>query len=166
MQTTVWKPSKGQKFRSAYDGVPCKVDLDCSKFDNGDECVSRTKQSFKDQCDIHKVIRTYDKTGLITHVNNAVKRYGDYSEVNEFKENLEMVNAAKDAFAELPSDIRKKFKSDPGAFFEFATDPKNIDEMVELGLAERKVAGATLNDVIAAITPVAEKIQASETPPA
>jgi hypothetical protein len=37
---------------------------------------------------------------------------------------------------QLPSDIRAKFDNDPGEFFEFCTDPKNADEMVQLGLRE------------------------------
>lgn len=96
-----------------------------------------TEQHHKHICDINNIIRTYDKTGLIQHVSASVARYGDFTEVNEYQEALNTVIRAQNAFDELPSHVRKRFDNDPGEFFEFATNPDNHDEMVELGLAER-----------------------------
>jgi phage internal scaffolding protein len=122
------------KFRTPYDGVDksCKLSF---YDDNGEKMISCTEQHHKNDCDVNIILRKYDKTGLITHVNNAVKIYGDYSEVNEYQENLNMVISAQNAFNELPSNIRKKFVNNPGQFFEFATNPENLPEMVKLGLA-------------------------------
>lgn len=103
--------------------------------EDGNPAIGRCKQSHKAECDINNILRNYDRTGLITHVNRSTAEYGDYSEVNEFQDSLNMVISATDSFMELPSEIRKKFGNDPGNFFEFATDPKNAAEMVELGLA-------------------------------
>lgn len=94
-----------------------------------------TEQHHKEMCEINTILKKYDKTGLITHVNNAKASYGDYSEVNEYQESLNIVIRAQDDFAQLPSDIRKRFGNDPGLFLEFVTDPKNMDQMVEMGLA-------------------------------
>lgn len=124
-----------------------------SKFDNNREpgkdrhCISfldedgncqhsLTVQSEKNNCDVNQILKKYDKTGLITHVNRSVSSYGDFSEVNEYQDSLNFVIAAREAFDELPADIRKKFNNDPGFFFEFCTNPDNQDEMIELGLAE------------------------------
>lgn len=103
--------------------------------EDGEPMVGRCKQSFKDQCDVHRIISQYDRTGLITHVNTATAEYGDYSEVNEYKESLERVIAANAAFMALPSDIRKRFGNDAGEFFEFASNPANGDALVDMGLA-------------------------------
>lgn len=103
--------------------------------EEGNPLPSMTQQNFKAECEINNILRRYDKTGLITHVNNAVAQYGDYTEVNEYQESLNMVINAQNAFNELPSEVRKRFGNDPGAFFEFATNPANHEEMVRLGLA-------------------------------
>lgn len=125
------------EFRTAH-GPRKRVSLDFFD-DDGEPLQGRTKQSFKDQCDINCILRNYDKTGLITHVNDATARYGDFTEVNEYQDSLNLVIEADRAFSELPSHVRKRFGNDPGAFFEFATDPDNFDQMVELGLANPPV---------------------------
>lgn len=112
--------------------------------ENGDPLPSRTKQQFKAECDINNVIKKYDSTGLITHVNKTMARFGDYTEVNEYQESLNIVIAAQEAFSALPSALRKRFGNDPGLYVEFVTDPKNEAEMISLGMAvERPRAPAT-----------------------
>jgi phage internal scaffolding protein len=103
---------------------------------------SLTEQAHKDAVDIKKIIQQYDRTGLITHVNKSVAAYGDFTAVNEYQQSLDIVNKAQEAFNEIPSNVRKKFGNDPGAFFEFATDPKNHEELVEMGLAHPKQGGS------------------------
>jgi phage internal scaffolding protein len=95
---------------------------------------SLTQQHHAEQVKVQNVIKRYDKTGILDHVARGVAMYGDYSKINEYKTNLEFVMAANESFAGLPSNIREKFSNDPGEFFEFATDPKNKDEMVKMGL--------------------------------
>jgi phage internal scaffolding protein len=126
------------RFRSAYGD---KLKVGKSFLDEDGKFVEgRTKQSFKGLTDINTIIRQYDRTGLINHVNQAAAQYGDFSAVNEYQESLNLVLNAQGAFMELPSAIRKRFGNDPGAFFEFATDPSNLEEMVRLGLARAPVS--------------------------
>lgn len=95
---------------------------------------SLTQQHHVDQVKVQNIIKRYDKTGILDHVARGVAMYGDYSKINEYKTNLEFVMAANESFAGLPSNIREKFSNDAGEFFEFATDPKNKDEMIKMGL--------------------------------
>lgn len=125
------------QFRSAYSARN-RVTV-CFKDEEGNPLPTPTQQHMKAECEINNILGKYDKTGLITHVNRAVAQYGDYSEVNEYQESLNRVIAAQNAFMELPSAVRKRFANDPGAFFEFATDPSNHDEMVRMGLANAPV---------------------------
>jgi phage internal scaffolding protein len=97
----------------------------------------RTKQSHKAETLIKTILSKYDKTGIITHVAASTAQYGDYTEVNEYQESLNIVIHAQNAFDDLPAKIRAKFGNDPGEFFEFATDPKNMQEMIDLGLANK-----------------------------
>lgn len=99
------------------------------------EGESLTQQNFKAETDIRTIIRKYDQTGLIAHVAKGVAQYGDYSEVNEYREALDMVNSANASFMQLPAEIRKEFGNDAGEFFEFATNPANKEKLVDMGLA-------------------------------
>ena len=100
---------------------------------------SLTQQSHAAAADVRNIIKQYDRTGLIANVNKGIAQYGDYSEINEYAEALNMVIEANDSFAELPSHIREQFNNNAGLFFEFATDPKNKKEMIEMGLAEAPI---------------------------
>lgn len=115
------------QFRSAY-GDRIKVPFIC-------EGESLTQQHFAEECDIRNIIKKHDRTGLISHVARGVAEYGDYSQVNEYREALDLINNADDAFGNLPAAIRKMFNNNAGEFFEFATDPANVPEMIKLGLA-------------------------------
>lgn len=94
----------------------------------------RTKQSFKEECDINFIIDRHRRTGVIEHFNNRTPRFGDFTEAQGFKEALDLVAEAETSFAELPAHIRDRMENDPGYFMEFLEDPNNLDEAVELGL--------------------------------
>jgi len=116
------------EFRTAY-GERNRVTLECPE-------DVLTEQHHKDACSISQILAMYDKTGIITHVNRSKEAYGDFTVVNEYQEALNRVIRADEAFSALPSDVRKRFDNDPGAFFEFATNPENVEEMVKMGLAK------------------------------
>lgn len=139
-----------KKFRTPYDGVRKRVSVSFTD-EHGEALPSMTEQHHKNDCDINTILKRYDKTGLITHVNNMQATYGDFTEVNEYQESLNLVMAAQQSFADLPSNIRKRFSNDPGEFMEFITDPKNSEEMIKLGLATRRVEVAP--EVSPAATP-------------
>lgn len=135
-------------FKKPYS-VNFKVDEDGNKIrtnrvvqsfidENGEPEVSLTQQHLMAETDIHNILRKYDKTGLVTHVNNAQAFYGDYTEINEYQENYNMVLRAQEMFMELPSAIRKRFGNDAGQYFEFVTNPDNYEDMVKLGLANAR----------------------------
>jgi phage internal scaffolding protein len=101
-----------------------------------------TEQCHKDSCDVIQIIDKHSR-GLIVHVNTMTAQYGDYTEVNEYKEAQNLVLRAQEGFAALPSAVRNRFNNDPGQFLEFATNPENFDEMCDMGLAERSTPVTT-----------------------
>lgn len=115
-------------FKTPYDGKD-------KSFKTAVVGESLTQQNFQPETDIQNIIRKHDRTGLISHVQRGIADYGDYSEINEYRESLDMVNAANESFGQLPSDIRASFQNDAGKFFEFATNPANQAELVQMGLA-------------------------------
>jgi len=140
------------KFRTAYS-KPVKVVVDFTDID-GNPLPTPTQQHAKAECDINNILKQYDRTGLITHLNSAKAQYGDFTEVNEYQESLNRVMMAQEAFMELPSAIRKQFENDPGQFFEFATNPDNQDAMVEMGLAERPISASSAEETAQVEAPV------------
>lgn len=100
------------------------------------EGESMTQQHFAHEQDVRTIISQYDKTGLIANVARGVAKYGDYSEINEYRESLDLVNNANQMFMELPAEVREKFNNNAGIFFEFATNPENESDMIKMGLRE------------------------------
>ena len=116
------------KFRTAYDGKRHGVDDVDFSDDEG-----LTRQAHKDECDINNIMGQYLKSGLITHVREHEGEYGEYAEM-DFHEAMNTVANAQSMFETIPAEIRNQFGNDPGAFIKFATDEKNRDQMVEMGL--------------------------------
>lgn len=93
----------------------------------------RTKQSFKDECDINNIMARFQKTGVIAFANKFQARYGDVTGV-DFANAMRVVADARTMFAELPARVRERFANDPARFLEFVQNPANKDEARALGL--------------------------------
>ena len=99
---------------------------------------SRTKQSFKDECDINKIMAKYQTTGVITHVAKHAPQYG-FAPSLDFQTAMNLINKANDQFADLPSQVRRRFDNNPAEFLQFCENPDNRSEMALLGLLEPEV---------------------------
>lgn len=97
---------------------------------------SRTKQSFKDECDINNIVKHFKATGMVSHINQQAARgtYADLPDPLDFQDAIHMVEAAQASFDTLPSKVRARFENDPGRFLEFMANPANLEEARELGL--------------------------------
>ena len=99
---------------------------------------SLAKQADKDQADIHKIMKKYQRTGLLP-IRQATPITGVLPAVESYQDALQIVIDAKTTFEALPSNIREKFGEDPAQFLAFATDETNLQAMREMGLAEPEV---------------------------
>lgn len=97
---------------------------------------SRTKQEFKDECDINKLMKRYKATGLFPQYPGQEPRYVSNIGMPDLQEAMQIVNNAQNEFAALNSDLRKRFDNDPQKFYAFVNDTQNADELVKLGLRE------------------------------
>lgn len=100
----------------------------------------RVKQSFRDECDINNILKTYKKSGIIQHVSAHAARFENLPDNIEFQEALEITRKAQVGFAALPSKVRTRFENDPAQFLAFMSNPDSLDEMRDLGLARPKTA--------------------------
>lgn len=94
-----------------------------------------TKQSFKEECDINHIMKRFKRNGILPSLIKKDARYGNFADVGSYQESLNIVMLAQEQFAGLSAEVRDRFGHDPAQFLEFAGDPKNLAEMVKLGLA-------------------------------
>jgi phage internal scaffolding protein len=120
----------GVPFRTAY-GQKLRVAIA-----TGD---GLTEQNHKDETDINNIVRKYNKTGLIDHLNQFEKQYGDMTGY-DYQDAMNTVAAANTMFEGLPSAIRNQFDNDPAKFINFVDDEANADKLVKMGLAKPKVS--------------------------
>jgi len=93
----------------------------------------KTKQEFKDESDINKIMARYQQTGLLSNVTTKLPQFADV-DGQTFYDAMLVVAESKTLFEQLPSLVRTKFENDPGKFLDFVHDPKNLPEMAEMGL--------------------------------
>lgn len=110
---------------------------------------SRTKQAHKSDCDINNILAKYKRAGVNPLQAPLLDAYRDVSGVVSYQDALNQVHAAQELFDALPAHVRKFFKNDPLDFVEYCADPVNADELVKLGLANKKVV-----DKVADATPI------------
>lgn len=95
---------------------------------------SLTKQAEAEMCDINFIMRKYDKSGLVSHLNDRPGFYADVSSVPDYQASLAIVRQAQQVFAELPGKMRARFNNDPAEYLAFVENPANREEMIELGM--------------------------------
>jgi len=99
----------------------------------------RTKQSFKDECDVNRIMARYQATGQLPDLNEVAPQYLDVTGL-EFQAHQQFIAGAKTLFHELPSKVRARFANDPGEFLDFCSQEKNRPEMAEMGLLKPQAA--------------------------
>jgi phage internal scaffolding protein len=123
---------------------------------------SLTQQHYKEECDVINIIKRHDRNGIIEHVQRGQARYGDFSEVADYREALDLVRDAQDEFMTIPSDIRKKFDNDPGKFYEFVSNPDNKEELKTMGFIQTPEVGKPSSDPTKALSDAGEPSTAQE----
>lgn len=111
---------------------------------------TRTKQSFKDECDINQIVAKYQETGAVSHANYYEPFYGDIDPCT-YQEALDQINLANEMFEDLPSSLRDEFQDTTGMlrFFANAT-PEQLAERDlisgDLGLEDTIPAGMIVEE--------------------
>ena len=90
-----------------------------------------TKQAFKDETDVNKIIAKHARMGTLSHLEQWGGQYGDLADF-DFQEAHNQIAKAASMFEELPSSVRDKFHNSPEAFFNFVNDPANADNLEEV----------------------------------
>lgn len=114
---------------------------------------SKTDQSFKDECDVNKImekyktIENYNALMALRNPGRAKPQFGDFANLPDFAAAQNTIVQAQTMFEALPSNIRDRFANDPGEFLAFMSDEKNKDEAIRLGLCEADPVQAAEKDL-------------------
>lgn len=98
-------------------------------------------QSFKDECDINRIMARYAKTGVLGNPNRPQKQ-GFFEDVSmapeDFLEAQQRLQRAESAFMDLPSKVRAMFEHNPAGLMEWLSDEANHEEARKLGLMKAR----------------------------
>lgn len=102
---------------------------------------SLTRQEFKDECDINRILARYDESPPRPWQGRAppVLHYGDFAEAPDFLSAQLLVKQAEEQFLSLPATVRDRFGHSAENFLRFVHDPANKDEARKLGLLKAEV---------------------------
>lgn len=91
----------------------------------------RTKQSFRDDTDINKMLAKAQRAGSIAHLQKHGAYYGDFSEIDNLLDAHLMYERGVEIFEDLPSELRREFGNSPTEFFNYVNNPENADKLAE-----------------------------------
>lgn len=95
---------------------------------------SRTKQAFKDECDINLIIKRQQEGVPGTHFNAKEPKFGDFSEGTDLKSAIDGVQQAREDFAKLPASVRAAAGNKPEQMLAMMEDEKGQLMLQEAGL--------------------------------
>lgn len=102
-----------------------------------DPALDRTRQSFKDECDINVIMKRYAATGQLDHMNTRAPIWGEVPDL-DFNAAMHIVVRAREDFERLPANVRDRFANDPAQLLLFISKPENQAEAEKLGLTVPK----------------------------
>lgn len=110
-------------------------DRDAASEASGLKCLDKslTQQQFLEECDINTIVKRFGLTGEMPGAVRA-PGYGDFSQVKDFRQALDLVRAGEEAFMQYPAELRARFENDPGKFLAFFELDANRAEAERLGL--------------------------------
>lgn len=88
--------------------------------------TSRTKQEFKEECNINNLVNRWLKAGA-PPLPETGEIYGDFTNVGDFMQAVTAVQAVEDIFASLPSAIRAASDNSPAKLIEMLDENPELD---------------------------------------
>ncbi|AXH75649.1 MAG: internal scaffolding protein [Microviridae sp.] len=155
--TTSKSPTILPAFRSRYSGQ--------IRYQLSFKPPGRTKQSFKDECDINRIMARYATTGSLDFINQREARYLDVDGA-DYQAAMDLVAGARSMFESLPSNVRARFDNDPAQLLDFLEKPYNRQEAIDLGLVVPTPPPKPTDAVAAVLEPSTPPLSSSPAPKA
>ena len=97
---------------------------------------SLTKQAFRDECDINRIVARFTPQQLEEQAQAASLIYADFTGLEDYASVMNRARAAELLFENLDVNVRDHFDHNPDELVRAAFDPSRRQEFVDLGLAE------------------------------
>lgn len=104
-------------------------DIDCQSANDG-----MAKQEFAKDCDVNAILARCLRFGVPLPDDSVRAVFADVSEIGDFTQSMNRIEAGKEAFMSLSPDVRSRFNNDLSQLLAFLRDPSNLDECVKMGL--------------------------------
>ena len=104
--------------------------VDCSVDSHG----TATKQSFKEDCDINRIMARWMKGEHPMHIAKIQPIFGGFHPAADLQEAFEVVANAEEAFAALPAAVRDAVENDPRNLEAFLADEANAEFLAAQGV--------------------------------
>lgn len=130
------------------------------------DAPSMTDQSQAADCDVNNILKRFAQTGILPGTN-IERVYADVSDSLTYHDAMNIVANANTQFDSLDAYTRQRFHNDPAEFLDFVHDPKNVQELVDLGLATATPTSDTdrlINEMRASNAPSPASPDPSEPP--
>ena len=95
---------------------------------------SRTEKAHAEDVNIHNILKRFERTGVVEHINRFQGTYADYIDAPSYQEAMQQIAEAKTMFESVPARIRADFGNDPAAFIAFMQDPNQREAIEAYGL--------------------------------
>lgn len=117
--------------------IPYAYDADAVSEATGLYCPepTLTQQNTREQTDINYIVATFAKTGIMPQPTR-LPTYGDFTGVSDFREAMQLVQEATDAFNSLPAAARAYFDNEPANLLDYLENGPDPQILADLGLAE------------------------------
>ena len=92
----------------------------------------RTKQAFKDQTDINKILARAARGDTISHLAKHGAVYEDFSDIDDLLSAHQKLQTGQKIFDELPGEIKREFHNDIGKFYKYVNDPAKAEHLGSL----------------------------------
>lgn len=138
---------------------------------NDPDAVSKTQQSFKDECDINVIVDRFGITGEMPQVLQ-LPQYGDFTGIFDFQSAMNAIRQAQETFDSMTAEVRARFDNNPQKFLEYCEsdairDPNSSrhKEAIELGILKPAVPESTGEPPVAPSEPKTTLPPAGEATP-
>lgn len=96
------------------------MSMESSDFGPREYKDGRTKQSFKDQCDINKILKKAAVKGGLSHVQKYDEAvYGEFDPNMDLFVARDRIARAEEIFMDLPAEVRREFDNDAIKFIQY-----------------------------------------------
>lgn len=124
------------KRRENLLALKSRPDVDPKTFSHKLYCTTKGRTD-KDQAphlNVNNIVKRYNDATMLPLARAAFGQYRDVVDAPSYEAGLNIVANANEMFAQLPSDVRKRFGNNPAEFLRAYDDPEQKAYLQKLGV--------------------------------